>query len=131
MVSSKELVRRYIKSYETGNLAEVKAFLHPSHIYYPPGGGKPMNLGERMSDEAFFFKAFSDIEATVEDQVAEGDKVACRITMRCTQTGDYQGLPATNRRIAITYMDFLLLKEGKILKEWAEFDMLNILNQLK
>jgi predicted ester cyclase len=38
-----------------------------------------------------FFSAFSDIQAIVEDQIAEGDKVANRITMHCTQSGEYSG----------------------------------------
>ena len=128
---SKELIRQYIRSYETCSLDSVKAFLHPSHVYYPPGGGKPMGLEERMGDEKFFFSAFTDIKATVDDLVAEGDKVAGRITMRCTHTGDYQGIPATGKRIAITYMDLACLKDGKIIEEWAEFDLLSIFNQLK
>ena len=131
MESGKELVRQYIRSYEAGSPDSVKAFLHHSHRYYPPGGGKPMGLEERMRDEAFFFSAFTDIEATIDDQVEENSKVASRITMKCTHTGDYQGIPATNRRIAITYMDFALIQDGLIIEEWAEFDLLGIFNQLK
>ncbi len=128
---NKELIRDYIKSYETGVLESVSKFLHPSHVYYPPGGGKPANLDERMEDERFFFSAFSDIKATVEDQVAEGDKVASRILMHCTHAGDYQGVKPTNKRIAITYMDIALIRDSLILEEWAEFDLLSILGQLK
>jgi len=131
MENIKELIQEYIQSYETGDLDNVKAFLHTSHIYHPPGGGKPMNLRERLDDEAFFFRAFSDIKTTVEDQVAESDKVANRISMHCTHTGDYQGIRPTNKRIAITYMSIALIKDGKILKEWAEFDMSSIFNQLQ
>ena len=129
--TNKELVRAYIKSYETRDLNSVAGFLHPSHLYHPPGGGNPGGLGERLEDERFFFSAFSAIEAAVEDQVAEGDRVASRISMRCTHTGDYQGIKPTQRRIAIAYMDIALLKDGKIFREWAEFDLLGILNQLK
>ncbi len=90
-----------------------------------------MSRDERIEDEAFFFSAFSKIKTTVEDMVAEGDKVACRIRMDCTHTGDYQGIPVTNKRVAIRYMEILLLRNGKIVKEWAEFDLLGILNQLR
>ncbi len=131
MENNRKLIQDYIKSYETGDLKNVAKFLHPSHVYYPPGGEKPMNLKERMEDERFFFSAFSDIKTIVEDQVADGDKVASRISMHCTHTGDYQGIPPTNKRVAITYMSFSLLKDGKIFKERAEFDILRILNQLK
>jgi len=131
MNSGKELIQQYVKSYETGNPENVNAFLHTSHMYYPPGGGKPSDLNERIGSELFFFKAFSDIKTIVEDQIAEGDKVASRIAMHCTHTGEYHGVPPTNKRIVITYTDITLIQDGKILKEWAEFDMLNLMNQLK
>jgi predicted ester cyclase len=131
MDNGKKLIRAYIKSYETGDLNNVARFLHPSHAYYPPGGGMPTGLKERMEDERFFFSAFSYIKTNVEDQVAEGDKVASHISMHCTHTGDYQGIPPTNKRIAITYTSIAHLMDGKIFKEWAEFDLMSILDQLK
>ncbi len=78
-----------------------------------------------------FLKAFSNIEAVVEDQIAENDKVANRITMYCTHTGEYQGVPATGKRIAISYMDIVLFKAGKIVEEWVEYDTANILRQIR
>ncbi len=131
MKTDKDIIRRYIKSYETGNLDNIKAFLHPSHVYHPPGGGAPTNVEERLDDEVFFFRAFSDIKTTVEDIITEDDRVASRITMRCTHTGEYQGIRPTNKRIAISYTDFVHIKDSKILEEWAEFDMMSILNQLQ
>ena len=125
------MINRYIKAYETGNQNTVNAFLDNEYAYYPPGGAKPLSKQERMHEESYFFSAFSEITATIQDQLAEGDKVACRITMQCTQTGNYQGVPVTGKRISIAYMEIFLLSDEKILKEWAEFDMLTILNQLK
>jgi predicted ester cyclase len=90
-----------------------------------------MNFDERKRDEMMFFSAFSNIQAVVEDQIAERDKVASRITMYCTHTGMYQGIPATGKRIAITHIDIALMKAGKIVEEWVEFDMTNILQQIR
>lgn len=127
---SKDVINRYIKAYETGNQNDINAFLADEYAYFAPGGGRPMDKQERMRDESFF-SAFSHITTTVEDELAEGNKVACRITMRCTQKGDFHGIPATGRRISITYMEMFLLRGEKILKEWAEFDMLTLLDKLK
>jgi predicted ester cyclase len=89
-----------------------------------------MNFDERRCDELVFFSAFSDIQAVVEDQIAEGDKVVSRIAMHCTHTGTYQGISATGKRITITCIDIALFKAGKIVEEWVEFDMMNILRQI-
>lgn len=126
-----ELFYRYIAAYESGEAEEVAAFLHSAHTYHPPGGAKSMNRAERVADERFFFAAFSVIETFVEDMVVEDNKVAARITMRCTQTGEYQGLPASGRRIEITYMEIVQFQEEMILEDWAEFDMMSILGQLR
>jgi predicted ester cyclase len=50
--------------------------------------------------------------------------------MHCTHTGEYQDIPATGKRIAITYIDIALIKAEKIVEEWVEFDMMNILQQI-
>jgi predicted ester cyclase len=126
---SKTVARRYFKAYETGDLDAVMEFITPNYVLHP-GGGEPLNFDERKRDETMFFSAFSSIQAVVEDQIAEGDKVVSRITMYCTHTGEYQGIPATGKRIAITYIDITLIKAGKIVEEWVEFDMMSILQQI-
>jgi len=105
-------------------------FIDSKYILHPGGRGEPMNSEERKADEMIFFAAFSNIEAVVEDQIAEGDKVVNRITIYCTHTGKYQGIPATGKRIMITYIDIVLIKAGMILEEWVEFDMMSILRQI-
>jgi predicted ester cyclase len=129
MNSNKEIVSRYLKAYE--DCRTVERFLHPKHEYFPPGGAKPASLCDRLRGEAFFFAAFSEIKVVIEDQIAEGDKVASRIAMHCVHSGEYQGIGATNRRITITYMSICQIEDGLILKEWAEFNMPSILGQLQ
>jgi steroid delta-isomerase-like uncharacterized protein len=127
---NKKVARRYFEAYSTGDIDAVMDFVDRNYVLHPGGSGEPMNFDERKRDEMVFFRAFSDIQAVVEDQIAEGDKVVSRITMHCTHTGEYQGIPATGKRIAITYIDIALFKAGKIVEEWVEFDMMNILKQI-
>jgi predicted ester cyclase len=127
---NKSVARRYYEAYSTGDIDAVMEFIDPHYVLHPGGGGEPMNSDERKRDEMVFFTAFSNIQAIVEDQVAEGDKVVSRITMYCTHTGEYRGIPATGRRIAIPYIDITLVKAGKIIEEWVEYDTMNILQQI-
>lgn len=124
------MVRRYFEAYSTGDINAVVAFAGPDYVLHPGGRGKAMNLEERKRDEMFFFSAFSDINVVVEDQIAEGDKVVSRVTAHCTHKGVYQGIGATGKRIAIPYIDITLIKAGKIVEEWVEYDTMNILRQL-
>jgi steroid delta-isomerase-like uncharacterized protein len=127
---NKALACHYFKAYETGDIDAVMKFIAPNYILHPGGDGKPMNSEGRKRDEIAFFSAFSNIKTVVEDQLAEGDKVANRIIMICTHTAKYQGIPRTGKRVVIPYIDILQIKAGKIVKEWVEFDMASIVRQI-
>ena len=127
---AKTVVRRHFEAYNAQRPEAVLAFVHPDYVYHPPGGGEPMDRRGRQADEAPFFAAFTEIESVVEDQIAEGERVATRVTMYCTHTGPYGGIPPTGRRIAIPLIDISTVRDGMILEEWAEFDMRGILRQL-
>jgi steroid delta-isomerase-like uncharacterized protein len=128
---NKAIARSYFEAYSTRDIDAVMKFIGSDYVLHPGGSGESMNSDERKRDEMVFFKAFSNVQAVVEDQIAENDKVANRITMYCTHTGEYQGVPATGKRIAITYIDITLFKAGKIVEEWVEYDTMNILQQIR
>jgi steroid delta-isomerase-like uncharacterized protein len=128
---NKAVARSYFEAYNTGDIDAVMKFIGSDYVLHPGGRGESMNSDERKRDEMVFFKAFSKIQAVVEDQIGENDKVANRITMYCTHSGEYHGVPATGKRITIAYIDITLFKAGKIVEEWVEYDTMNILQQIK
>ena len=127
---NKAIAYNYFKAYEAGDIEAVMKFLAPNYILHPGGDGKSMNLDERKLDEIVFFSAFSSIKTVVEDQIAEGDKIANRVIMHCTHTANYQGIAATENRVVIPYIDILRIEAGKIVEEWVEFDVANIIKQI-
>ena len=66
--------------------------------------------------------AFPDIQVTVEDQVAEGDKVSTRRTWQATHHGPYRGIDATGKRVKWTQISIVRLVDGKIVEDWAVAD---------
>ena len=74
--------------------------------------------------------ASSDLVMTVDEMIAEGDKVAVRYTGRGTNTGPFGGMPATGKKMAITGMTIYRFSGGKIAEEWVTYNMLEILRQL-
>ena len=127
---NKALVRRYFKAYETGDVEAVVAFLHPRHVFHPEGGRRALGLRARKREDAIFLRGFPRVRVAVEDQVAEGDRVATRVTMIATQSGRYQGRPPTGKRIRIPFMDIARVRGGKIVEEWTEFDWAGLLRRL-
>ena len=74
--------------------------------------------------------AFTDIHVTVDDQVAEGDKVSTRRTWRATHHGPYRGIAPTGKRVTWTQISVVRFSEGRIVEDWAVTDEVSILQQL-
>ncbi|WP_338864652.1 ester cyclase [Myxococcus stipitatus] len=120
----KDAARRFYARLEealrTGDvdvLDEVTALDAVDH--QPDPGMKPGRAGIK---EAFagMCLAFSDVRFVVEDLVAEGDKVACRITTRATHRGPFLGFPATGRVVSYCVLDILRFSsEGQLLERWG------------
>jgi steroid delta-isomerase-like uncharacterized protein len=79
---------------------------------------------------AALFRGFPDIQHTIEDTIAEGDKVVYRTTLKGTHTGEFLGIPPTGK--AVTINDFTLLRivDGKIVEWWYDCNLLAVMQQL-
>ena len=75
-------------------------------------------------------RIFPDIEAKVEDLIAEGDKVVARVEFSATQAGSFRGFPASNRKATFSGMDIFRFENGKIVERWVQRDFLGMLEQL-
>ena len=129
---NKAIVSRfYDEFFNKGNLRIVHELHTPDYQHHDPDapdpGGGAVGYIKR---NAMFLKAFPDRRLTIEDQVAEGDKVATRITMRATQTGDLPGIPATGKQVTVVSMHICRISDGRIAEEWELFDPLGMLRQL-
>jgi steroid delta-isomerase-like uncharacterized protein len=77
-----------------------------------------------------FRGAFPDIIVTVEDMIAEGDKVAVRCSVRGKHMGDHLGIAASNAPVEFTGMTIVRIKDGKIVEAWNNFDFLRMNQQI-
>jgi len=77
-----------------------------------------------------FRGAFPDIQVVVEGQIAEGDLVATRCTVRGKHAGDHLGLAATNSPVDFTGMAITKIRDGKIVEAWNNFDFMKMYRQL-
>ena len=78
-----------------------------------------------------FFAAFPDLNISVEDMIAEGNKVVSRYTIRGTHQGETEEFgPPTERQVALKGITIHRFEDGKIVEEWEAYDNLNLLQQL-
>ena len=74
--------------------------------------------------------AFPDLQATVEEQIAEADKVVTRVTIRGTQEGEFLGMPATGRSFTIPGVSIWEVRGNLLIQEWVSWDALGMMQQL-
>jgi steroid delta-isomerase-like uncharacterized protein len=74
--------------------------------------------------------AFPDVQFLVDDTVAQGDDVVARWTATLTHTGDYFGIPPTNKKATITGMNSWRIVDGMAVEGWVNRDDLQLLQQL-
>ena len=74
--------------------------------------------------------AFPDLRLTIDDMVAEGDRVVMRLTARDTHNGDFMGIAPTGKKIAVQAMGIDRFAGGKAVELWLSIDGAGILQQL-
>jgi predicted ester cyclase len=77
-----------------------------------------------------YHEAFPDIHVTIEDLIAEGDKVVARWTGGGTNTGEMMGMPPTGKAFKVTGVNTFRISGGKVVDTWVNFDTLGMMQQL-
>ncbi len=67
-------------------------------------------------------EGFPDLTISIEDVMAEGDRVTARVTMRGTHRGEFQGIAPTGKRVEVRAIDMLRISNGKIVEHWGHAD---------
>jgi steroid delta-isomerase-like uncharacterized protein len=103
-------------------------FMRPDVVEHTPGWPSGLE-GARQIVEGFF-RAFPDLHITIEDIVAEDDKLVARLTGTGTHQGEFNGIPPTGKRVTATSMDMVRFRDGKFAEHWELVDNLGMLQQL-
>ena len=102
----------------------------PDVVWHNPEG-YIRGLEEAKQFVAMFDTAFPDMSTTVEDVIAEGDKVVTRVTIRGTHQGEVEEYgPPTGKQVELEGITIHRFEDGKIVEEWNSYDNLSILQQL-
>jgi predicted ester cyclase len=94
------------------------------------GSNPPMPLSGHQGFATAFYTGFPDITHTIEDVIAEEGKVAVRVSFTGTHTGDFMGLPATNKSVRFGAMMFLQIENGQVTILHGQFDQMGLMRQL-
>ena len=124
--ATKALVRRYYDEVlNQRNLAVLDELLAPTFVSYLPTGAALPEQAIRMSHAAF-----PDLHVTIEDQIAEEDKVVTRYRAQGTHAADFAGIPATNKPLTVTAIHIHRVANGKLVEHWEAINLFGMLQQL-
>lgn len=123
-------VRRFRDGLNAGNFDEADTVLADNLVVHMGSDPNPLNKESFVQFGRVSWSAFSGFTTTIEDVVAEGDKVVSRVTFRGTHTGDMMGIPPTGKSITISEIIIDQLADGKIVESWRLFDQMAMMQQL-
>lgn len=127
---NKAIVERfYYEVINRGNIDLVEELVVDDYIEHGNQAGSGIEGFKK-----FFMglaQAFPDLQITVEDLIAEGDKVAARVTVSATHQGVFmRTIQPTGKEVSFTGIDIFQLDNGKIIGRWNQRDLLGLMKQL-
>jgi len=131
---NKEKMRRVLEeAFGQGKVEVIDEVLDPDFVCWDPNSesGEIRGVDTIKGEIEYFHNAVPDLTYTVEDQVAEGDKVVSRYTASGTHQGEFFGVPGTGKRIEMSGINIDRFDEiGKLVEEWPEYDLLGAMRQM-
>jgi len=129
---NKALVRRFVEESNKGRAAAMAVIdeLFATNIVYHGGGGEEIRGLKDYKQSSESYNALPDFHFTIDDMVAEGDKVAVRFTLTGTHKGEIMGIPPTNKKLTMWGIIIYRVVGGKFVEGWERADTLGLMQQL-
>jgi steroid delta-isomerase-like uncharacterized protein len=127
---NKALFRRWFEDVVNANdYSAVEELLAPGYVAHFPGS-PPIDRDGHKGMVELFAAAFPDWSESIQDAVAEGDRVVLRVTAGGTHEGEFQGIAPTGQTVTISGMGIVRIEDGRIAESWWEFDAIGLMTQL-
>ena len=126
----KETYRRIIDAISQGDPDALEPLIAPDVVDHNPFPGQAPGLPGIKQWLASVRSSLPDLQGSVEDVVAEDDRLAARVTWHGTHRGDLMGVPPTNERIAMTAFHHMRFEAGRVAEWWGVADLVGALRQI-
>ena len=127
---NKAIVRRNYETADRNDLTTFSEQLAPEIAVHLPGMPGSLNREALIQMMKAMFSGLTQRQHVFEDQIAEGDKVATRLTLHAVHTGEFQGMPATGKQIAVPQIAIHRIRDSKIAEVWVSSDDVSMMQQL-
>ncbi len=127
---NKEIIRELFAAIDAGNFDKIKELLAENFALNVPGSPEPWGMDMLFQAIKTHYEAFPDWKHAIEDVIAEGDKVAVKLTQNGTHKAEYEGIPATGIKARLPAMHLITIVDRKIIDWFAVEDYLGLYMQL-
>ena len=129
MERNKDLVRDSTREFwNRHDMAAFERFHAPGFVSHSAGGDESCEQYRAICQA--YFTAFPDLTITIDDLVAEGDKVTKVWTARCTHTGAFLGIPPTGNRLVVKGIYVYRVQDGRFAENWTSMDFYGMMQQI-
>jgi steroid delta-isomerase-like uncharacterized protein len=123
--------RFYEELFNQGNLDAAEEIVTPDFVIHDPNIPEEPRGPEGLKRFVSMYRnAFPDLNFTIEDQIAEGEKVGTRWVAHGTHQGELMGLAPTGNRVTVRAFTLQRFSGGKIAEDWAHYDALGMMRQI-
>ena len=116
--------------FNKGNMKVMDELLSSNVVEHNPFPGQGPGFEGFKKGLTELRQAFPDLHMTVDDMLADGDKVIIRSTMTGTHKGAFMNMPATGKQIKVEAIDIVRIKDGKAVEHWGVTDTMTMMQQL-
>jgi predicted ester cyclase len=125
---NKNVVLRFYDCFARGEFGTIAELISPDFVSHRTTGD--ISAKDMAKDTEMLFTAFPDLKLTVEQLVAEGEKVAFFEIAEGTHKGDYKGIKPTGKNFRMRNSCILKIHDGKWKEAWTNIDEFNLRQQL-
>lgn len=126
----KSVVRKFYEILSSGDVDAADEVVAANYVNHNAIAGQTLGLEGFKQSVRSLRTAFPDLQISIEDQVAEGDKVASRYTVSGTHKGEFLGVAATGKKITWSALVLQRVADGKVQESWLQWDRVSIMEQL-
>ena len=130
--ANKRIVQRVFEAMNGGNLGTLDEVVAEGFVDHDPNNPPDLPPGREGLKQliGMYRGSFPDMRMTIEEQLAEGDKVVTRWSVRGTHQGELMGIAPTGKQVVVTGIFIDRIESGQVAESWANWDTLGMLQQL-
>ncbi len=127
---NKAIFQQFVDGMNAKDTSFIDRLVDPNLVDHDPVPGQSDGLQGIKEQIEVLFAGFPDLKVTVNKLIAEDDTVSGAVTTEGTHTGEFMGIPATNKKMSMTEIHMIRFANGKMIEHWGIADAMTMMQQL-